>query len=190
MNLPKDRLYIQITPTDESRKRLEDIANELRNTVKGIAVDPGKWHVTILHIGVANHVFYDIKREYPALSEKIFQDALDSYVNKTREYLPGRMSLKPAGFELIGIRENVLVLTFETSDELIAAHELAVQNLHKFLTDCKVQDPENFMKGSVNFRWALDFVPHLTLYRAVNSEVPKMKLPDLLDFEPGSVHGL
>lgn len=186
------RIYVQLLPDKATTDYLTHLRDQLAPFVQGRAVDQDRWHVTILHFGIAEHVFHDIRRDYPALSKPAFNAALSSYIEQSKKNLPESMALTTESFELFGINENVLVLKLTPSDEIIAAHDQALTSLVTFLDNCGVKDTENFMKGSINFRWALDVKPHITLYRAVrNSQLSKVALePVELSFLPGDLHGV
>lgn len=191
MDLPQTRLYVELIPSDESRRELEQITRSLKPYVKGRAIDPAKWHVTILHFGVAEHVYYDLQRELPNISRTRFNEALAAYIGRAKNSLPGPTNLKTEGVELFGINENVLVLRLEANAIVTVAYEQALADLTVFLTDCGVSNVEEFMQSSINFRWALQLKPHITLYRGVVDYTPHgIKLPAELSFESADLHGL
>lgn len=191
MDLPQKRLYIELVPSDEARQEINRIIRGLRPFVKGRAIDPQKWHVTILHFGVAEHVYYDLQRDLPNISRVRFDQALAAYINRAKISLPPPTTLQTTSIDLFGINENVLVLLLKANGIVNDAYEKALADLTVFLTNCGIENVEDFMKSSINFRWALELKPHITLYRGVVDYLPhNITLPRELSFESAKLHGL
>ncbi len=192
MNLPETRIYVELVPTVSSRRVLSDLCDAIAPHIKARPVDPSKWHVTILHFGIAEHVYYDLQREIPHLSRSTFETALTAYIERAKASLPGPTKLLPTELELFGVKDNVLVLRLEPNDIVIKAYHQALTDLQIFLTDCGITDTEAFMNSSINFKWALELKPHITLYRgAIRYQPVDIPLPtEPLSFQSADIHGL
>ncbi len=189
---PDDRLYVELIPDDKACEYLRDLVDYIKPYIKGRPVDPTKWHLTILHFGIADHVFYDLQRVLPNISRTVYAEALDGYIERAKKSLPPPTKLPTSTLELFGIKENVLVLNLEPSETIENVHTNALANLTMFLNDCGVVDPQEFIQNSINFKWALELRPHITLFRGVVSfknEQIKIR-PAKLNFNQSNLHGL
>ncbi len=187
------RLYIELIPSDETRDRLGELTDALKNTIKGRPVEPSKWHVTVLHFGVAEHVFHDIRRVMPNLTNSVFQENLTLYIETAKQHLPSPTSLTPTELSLFGINRSVLALRLLPNDDLIKSHDQALLDLTTFLKGCGVDDPEEFMKSSINFKWALELSPHITLFRGLrdNPDLSGITIDsNAMDFSSADIHGI
>jgi len=187
------RLYIELIPDKAARERLHALTREIKPLLKGRPVDPEKWHVTILHFGVAEHAFHDIRRVLPNLTNRVFEENLQQYIASATASLPAPTSLQPTKLGIFGINQSALALEFETNDHLIAAHDQALRDLKTFLTGCGVIETEEFMRSSINFKWALELKPHLTLFRGITGTPDTSSIAidqSPLHFSSASLHGL
>lgn len=186
-----ERLYIELIPSSESCKIIQKFANNLSDFVTGRTVDSSNWHVTLLHFGVPEHVYYDIQRDLPNVSKSTFREALERYIVVARDHLPEPTALQPTKVDLFGVRQNVAVLNFEPNDLLRSSHNQALKDVKLFLNECGLTDPETFMKGSINFKWALELKPHITLFRSVKKLIPDISVPDKkIEFISSRIQGL
>jgi len=186
------RLYVELIPDKAACDKLSELCKKLSLHLNGRAVDPAKWHVTVIHFGVAEHVYYDILRDQPILSRSTFLEAFAQYIDRAKQHLPSPTALQPLELELLGLNENVLALTFEPNEVVTAAHDAALKDVTFFLSQCGIPDPEAFMKGSINFRWALELKPHITLFRSVrNAQLAGIDIPkEPMSFSSAGIHGL
>jgi 2'-5' RNA ligase len=186
------RLYVEYIPSDASRPLIAALAEQAKPQVKARFVDPAKWHVTIMHFGIARQVYEELLDVLPDLKEEVFLSALEKYIETTKQTLPPPISLKATGYELLGRRGTVLAVRFELIPEVKQAHLTALQNLKTFFNDIGLHDSEAFMRRSQNFSWALTVKPHLTIARGVLSAEPSA-LPTVntsVEFACADVHGI
>ena len=187
------RLYIELVPDDSALERLHALTSEIKPLLKGRPVDSSKWHVTILHFGVAEHAFHDIRRVLPNLTNRVFEENLTTYIESAQGSLPAPTSLIPTKLGIFGINQSALALEFEPNDEIISAHDQALHDLTNFLKGCGVIEAEEFMRSSINFKWALELKPHLTLFRGLTGTPDTSSIvidQSPMHFSSASLHGL
>jgi hypothetical protein len=63
----------------------------------------------------------------------------------------------------------VIAVDCKAGDDLIEAHQQSLQLLLRALEQCGVQQTVGFMQGSPNFRFALEFSPHISLLKAART---------------------
>jgi 2'-5' RNA ligase len=186
------RLYVELVPDQNGREELITVVEALKPLVKGRFIDPNKWHITIMHFGIASHVYTELLQVLPNLAQSTFLKALESYIHTSKQTLPPPIKLKLVGYELLGGRNNVLAVRLELTNEIKQAHLQALSNLKQFFSDVGLEQPEDFMRRSHNFSWALTIKPHLTIARGINEVELEQLPPSQADifFECADIHGL
>jgi hypothetical protein len=186
------RLYIELVPEDSARQTIRNIVAHIRPHVKGRFIDDSKWHVTIMHFGIANQVYEELRTVLPDLKQEIFLKALETYIDASKDTLPQPTELTLLSYELLGGRNNVLALRFEMTPEVQQAHITALANLKHFFADVRLENPDVFMRKSHNFSWALTIKPHLTIARGViKADIDSLPFQkEVLQFACANIHGL
>jgi hypothetical protein len=186
------RLYVELAPEDSARQTIKNIVTQIRPFVKGRFIDDSKWHITIMHFGIASQVYEELRTILPDLSHEIFLKALESYIAISKSTLPRPVELALSGYELLGGRNNVLALRFAMTPEIQQAHITALANLKQFFANVGLENPEAYMRKSHNFSWALTIKPHLTIARGViKADIDSLPRPkEVLQFACANIHGL
>lgn len=173
-----DRLYLQYCPDDDALQQLlswQASAQDVNPQARAIQRDG--MHLTLLHFGILADVFRELQQQQPALTKEIFLESVDQFITYAETLLPSSTTVQAEGLELFGSRSSVLALRVAVSDELMRAHARARQLLVQCLEACGISPAQMFMRGSPNFRFALELQPHISLLKAAR-RVPKIDITE------------
>lgn len=170
------RLYAQMRPDETSLQHLSDIQRALPSQPRGYAVPAKRMHVTLIHFGKI-HEIYALLQRSTGIKHDDYIRLLTGYIKNTNSLLPvGTHRLEPLRWAAFGEHGNTLVIEYMPETELQSVHAKLSEVLQQFLRDCGVQDVEGFMAKDPNFKQALTFRPHLTLYKGYFSALPDLSL--------------
>jgi 2'-5' RNA ligase len=166
-----DRLYLQYRPDKLAHNQLLAWQSSgIEQNPQARAVQPDRIHLTVLHFGILADVFRELREQNDNLTKDIFMKAVEQFVLDTQDVLPQATTVYPERFELFGSGSSVLALRVRTSPELEQAHRRAFDMLIKCIASCGISQPEMFVPGSRNFRFAKKLQPHISLLKTARSK--------------------
>ena len=172
MMKPTERLYFQYAPDSSSIKELVQIQKQaLKANPNARPMPLDKLHLTLLHIGIIQEVYEEIRSVNDNLPWDEFNDTLIKAIDGTQQTLPTEVDVSTSNIMMLGAHHDVLAVGLSTTEELKAAHGNAYQHLISFLSSCGIEHPVAFIHGSRNLRYSLNLIPHITLLRAARRAV-------------------
>lgn len=161
------RVYLQYQPDEAALQRLAEWQRAVMEAnPQARPVAPGRVHLTVIHFGIIADVLRELNEQLPALDEAKFFQALEDFLGNTQAVLPKEAKLIPQKISLFGHTGSVVALSCRASDDLVKAHQVALEQLKDFFRTVGIAEPVGFMQGSPNFRFALTFRPHISLAKA------------------------
>lgn len=175
-----DRIYLQLVPDDSDVASIVQVQGYLRNLgVFGTFADPSRFHITVIHFGDLQQSYDEIKQWSPSLTEKLFLENITKLVNHFDLLTPFRSRVTLKELTVYGAMGGTIAVSTKIDERLREFYTQAFLDLKNFFTDCGVEYVEAFMKGSIHFRHASVFSPHISLISSTRKE--KMyKLPEEL----------
>jgi hypothetical protein len=168
---PHERLYLQYRPdSDHDRDALLQWQAALHEAnPQARPVRPTQLHLTIIHFGILADVFRELKQVVYDLTWDTYEQAVTEFMVTSSDVLPASAVVVADKFSRYGSNAGVIAVDCKAGDDLIEAHQQSLQLLMKALEQCGVQQPVGFMQGSPNFRFALEFSPHISLLKAART---------------------
>ena len=161
------RIYLQYQPDDSSLSRLMTWQREIMAVnPQARPISPERIHLTVIHIGIIADVLRELNEQLSSLDEAVFFRALDVFLADSQAVMPGQAQLIPQQISLFGHTGSVIAVSCQASEQLIAAHQAALEHLKSFFRSVGISESVGFMQGSPNFRFALTFRPHISLAKA------------------------
>lgn len=179
------RLYLQYVPTGPGRQPLLDLQTAAHAVAGGTALPALELHMTLLHIGILNELWGELRRDHPALTLDDVLTEMAGFTSRALPLMPPRIYMQPLRYDRFGSHRDVLVLRLALTDDFQRLHaacaELLVDSLGRLLRvgPAAVRD---FMRQSPNLRFSLEPHPHITLLRAadVRPDLPVVQAGPIL----------
>lgn len=171
------RVYAQLKPDQAGLEHLLSVQSALPPQERGYAVSARQLHLTLIHFGKVFEIYDRLQTAVPDVTYETYETNLKAYIAGSEAAMPQHsITLRPSGFALFGNSHATLVVTYDTNQELLEAHQAQYWLLVSFLKKCGLEDPEGFMKKDVNFMFAQEPKPHITLYKNYGSALPTLAL--------------
>lgn len=178
-----DRIYLQYSLNDAAIHHVLDWQQKVvHRNPSARPVPKEQLHLTVIHFGVATEVYAEIKQQQPRLNWGQFETAAADFLSTTNTILPPAASGRPTGITHMGAHGSTAVISIDPSEELNRAHAQSLEALSSFFRACEISFPRAFMQGSQNFRYALEFRPHITLSRSAPT-IPNIDIQNVGPFK-------
>lgn len=169
-----DRLYVQLKPDGPTTEYLAGILRDLKN--RGVAGRYAKvegLHLTILHIGIVDNVYAQLRSVNLGLPVDLFLSELGSFYAKAMAIAPWRMCLQVNGLELFGDKGGVAAVGYRRDEELDEAFGQVMVLVGSFLRSCGVMSESDVPRLAAGLQIQQALRPHVTLVKGVKGSFPE-----------------
>lgn len=176
---------IELSPLVELQ---EQLSSQLTNfTTK----DQEYIHLTLLHLGIPQDLYYEVRKQLPDISLAQFMDKFKVLLLQLHQYcLTGNNAVAVQGskIEYYGsIKSPAVALSVERNAQLDHHHQQVFTILVQWLQELPISNPMDFIRASRNLRHSPPevFNPHITLGRVTTKSTQLQPLPSPLTLTIG-----
>ena len=175
METPR-RIYFQYQPDEPSLDRLRAVRSEAKAAYGGNPIPDRELHLTLLHFGLADQIFGDIRKVNNSLTRPNFDRATRQFITDAGRHMPASFDVTLHDYRRYGADHSVLVGLVEPGTELLSAQAAVAGELRTMLGRLGVGDTDGFIRSNRSLWAALDYQPHISLLTAAGyaSELPEL----------------
>ena len=176
------RITIEQTPLDLNP--LLQLQNSLIDLLPNFtAKDPDYLHLTLLHLGIPQDIYYEIRRHKPGLTLESFMSGFMKFLEqlyRVAQQMPQSTQVTTQEIDYYGsLKTPAVALRMQRNPQLDQMQAQVFQYLVKYLNQNGITNPEIFIRSSRNFRHSPPaiFDPHITLGRTLDQASPIPAIP-------------
>lgn len=178
-----DRIYLQLVPDDSDVAPIVHIQGYLRKQgIIGNFADPSRFHITVIHFGDLQQSYDEMKQWSPTLTEKLFLEHITKLVDQFEKLTPFRSPVTLKELTVYGASGGTIAVRIDIDERVREFYRQAFEHLKSFFADCGVEYVDAFMKGSIHFRHASVFSPHISLISSTRKGAP-LSLPVVMQHD-------
>lgn len=121
------------------------------------------FHVTLFHYGKPESIYADVTKANPEMAFDIFMARFSTMLHDTNRIKGDPMQTTGDSLDIFGDSFPVLVMKLKVPPQLTDLHGEVLARFQQFLAECNIQDIEEFMMGSNNLKYQLNYNPHVSL---------------------------
>ena len=141
------------------------------------------FHLTLLHLGIPQDIYYEIRRQEPKLAMENFMEGfleLLYQLHRTIQKMPTTTAITAQKLGYYGSRKTpAIALSVQRNPQIEAMHSQVYQDLINYLSNYNIANIDQFITHSRNFRHSppTTFDPHITLGRTLSQSVVLPTIP-------------